>query len=75
MPKNTYQTVEKPFFSQISLSEVTSQFPANDDDDDDHDDNDNGNGDENITITIPITIRLMTTTGAVEVMMVEWWWR
>ena len=29
MPKNTYQTVEKPFFSQISLSEVTSQFPAN----------------------------------------------
>ena len=29
MPKNTYQTVEKPFFSQISLSEVKSQFPAN----------------------------------------------
>ena len=29
MPKNTYQTVEKPFFCLISLSEVTSQFPAN----------------------------------------------
>ena len=29
MPKNTYQTVEKPFFCLISLSEFTSQFPAN----------------------------------------------
>ena len=29
MPKNTYQTVEKPFFCQISRSEVKTQFPAN----------------------------------------------
>ena len=27
MPKNTYQTVEKPFFCQISRSEFTLTFP------------------------------------------------
>ena len=36
MPKNTYQTVEKPFFCLISLSEFTSQFPANQSPEADH---------------------------------------